>query len=545
MFSALFIPDFPVEAVVRAEPALRDQAVAVLEGKPPLEKVAGANERARALGIEAGMARLQVEEYGGGIALRRRSPEQEASTHAALLDAACAFSPRVEDTACDTVLADLAGLEALFGPASKIGRDLARRASELGVECNVAVAGDPDSAMYIARGFAGVTIVPPDKTAERLGMLPIEVLAPEAERPEGSDGVKPVERFVEVMERWGIRAFRAFAALPSVAVVERLGQRGLELQKLARGEMRRTLVPLEPPLEFEERVELEHPVENLEPLAFLLNHMLEQLCARLAARSLATNEVRLTCELDDSVDEDLSPRRHGGHGEEPKEKELLRVSPCLRGEKGFVRTLRLPVPMSDAKVLLKLLQLDLTAHPPGAPVEKIALRAEPVRPRALQDGFFVPIAPEPEKLELLLARVAAWVGEENVGAAEVLDSHRPDAHRVKKFQVSSFEFQNRRTRNPKLETRDSTKLALRLFRPPLRAKVDVKSGSPAHVAFLQQRGEVIACAGPWRTSGEWWTNDGWRRDEWDVAVQAKDSIALYRLYRDLNSGDWFVYGSYD
>jgi protein ImuB len=88
-------------------------------------------------------------------------------------------------------------------------------------------------------------------------------------------------------------------------------------------------------------------------------------------------------------------------------------------------------------------------------------------------------------------------------------------------------------------------MVLRLFRPPLHAKVEVQRGQPVRVAFLQQRGVVIACAGPWRTSGEWWTNDGWRRDEWDVAVQAKDSIALYRLYRDLNSGDWFVYGSYD
>jgi protein ImuB len=307
--------------------------VAVFEGKPPLERVAAANERARALGIEPGMSRLQVEEFGGGVELRRRSPAQEEAAHAALLDAACAFSPRVEDTAADTVLLDLAGLESLFGPAAKIARDLARRASELGLEANVAAAADPDTATYIARGFAGVTIVPPEKTAERLGMLPIEVLAPEAERPEGAGGAKPIARFVEVMERWGMRNFRQFAALPSVAVVERLGQRGLELQRLARGELRRELIPLEPPLAFEEAIELEHPVENLEPLAFLLNRMLEQLCARLAARSLATNELHLTCVLDDSVNEELSPRRHGGTEEKEKKKEMgSSVSPCLRGE---------------------------------------------------------------------------------------------------------------------------------------------------------------------------------------------------------------------
>src|SRR5580765_1962920 len=92
---------------------------------------------------------------------------------------------------------------------------------------------------------------------------------------------------------------------------------------------------------------------------------------------------------------------------ETKEKDKdVSVPPCLRGERFFARTLKLPVPMQDAKILLKLLQLDLAAHPPGAPIEKLALRAEPVKPRVTQDGFFVPVAPEPEKLELLLARVA-------------------------------------------------------------------------------------------------------------------------------------------
>jgi protein ImuB len=229
---------------------------------------------------------------------------------------------------------------------------------------------------------------------------------------------------------------------------------------------------------------------------------------------------------------------------------------CLCGE-GFVRTIKLPVPLQDAKVLLKLLQLDLAAHPPGAPVEKLTLRAEPVRPRAVQEGFFVPIAPVPEKLELLLARVAGIVGEENAGAAETLDSHRPDAHRMNKFSVSGSQFPERRAGNGKRGpgNRDATRLALRLFRPPVRARVEVEAGKPTRVSFLAlARAEVLACAGPWRTSGEWWTADGWRRDEWDVAVRTvavrnavhmNEGAALYRIYRDLGSGDWFVYGSYD
>src|SRR3954468_5876620 len=196
MFAALYIPDLPVEAVVRRNegmhdrahaPALRDQAVAVVEGKPPLEKVAAANDAARALGIAPGMTRLEAESYGA-VKLLPRSPTQEAATHAALLDAACAFSPRVESTAPGTVVLGLAGLDALFGPPAKLARDLARRASEFGIEAHVAVAPNPDAAVYAARGFAGVTILQTAETATRLGLLPIEVLAPEAERPQDLDG---------------------------------------------------------------------------------------------------------------------------------------------------------------------------------------------------------------------------------------------------------------------------------------------------------------------------------------------------------------------
>jgi len=90
-----------------------------------------------------------------------------------------------------------------------------------------------------------------------------------------------------------------------------------------------------------------------------------------------------------------------------------------------------------------------------------------------------------------------------------------------------------------------SKLAMRRFRPPLRASVLTHAGEPVRVAFLNVRCEVTACAGPWRTSGEWWSNDGWSRDEWDVAVQQKSGLTLYRMYRDMASDDWFVEARYD
>jgi protein ImuB len=293
-FACIFVPDFPVEALLRAEPGLRSQPLAVLEGKPPLQKVFAVNENARRAGVAPGMTKLQIEACPG-LAFRTRSVLQEAAAHAALLDCAQSFSPRVEDAAPDTIALDLLGMELLFGTLPEIARDLAHRALDLGLNANVAVAANPDTAMLAARGFCGVTVIPEGKEFEWLGNLPVELVVA---------GEQDSEPLLETFQRWGIRNLRDLAALPDVPLSERLGQRGIYLQKLARGEISRTLVPADPPLLFEETIELEYPLTLLEPLAFLLSQLLDHLCSRLATRALATQELQLELELADEYREE-------------------------------------------------------------------------------------------------------------------------------------------------------------------------------------------------------------------------------------------------
>jgi len=158
----------------------------------------------------------------------------------------------------------------LLGPLPKIARDLAQHVSQMGLEANIAVAANPDAALLAARGFPGVILIPEGREAERLGDLPMDVLLESF-----SSDVEEATRWVETFDRWGIRKLRALAALPEVPVSERLGQQGIRLQKLARGAASRNLRVLEPRLIFAESVELEYPIVLLEPLAFLLNRMLE------------------------------------------------------------------------------------------------------------------------------------------------------------------------------------------------------------------------------------------------------------------------------
>ena len=396
------------------------------------------------------------------------------------------FSPTVEQTAPDTVTFDVSGLERLFGLPQDVAGAISRRVQQIGLQANLALAANPDAAICAARGFLGTHILPQGDEAKFLGRLPLTLLAPSPE-------------LQETLERWGIRRFQDLAALPALGIAERLGPEGLRLRQLARGEVARKLVPLEEPLRFADEIELEYPIELLEPLLFVLSRLLNGIFTRLATRGLATNEMHLRLGLEN---------RATHH-----------------------RTLRLPVPSLDRRAFLKLLQLDLEAHSPEAPVIFIALEANSVKPQAAQTGLFMPQAPEPVKLQLTLARIQAIVGEGRVGSPQLIDTHRPGAFRMASFSEHAA---------VKSGEQAQVRLALRMFRPPLPACVRMEARGPGFVAARGIRGKVLKWAGPWRTSGDWWTSDPWSRDEWDIALS---DGALYLIFREPRG--WFVEGSYD
>jgi len=508
-----------VQAVVRLEPELQGKPIAILAGAPPLTKVFAVNQEARKLGVETGMTRVQAEAFKG-ISWRSRSPSQEATAYAALLDCAWTISPRVEDGAkrqerdfSDTAVLDIAGCEKLFGSPEKIAHDLKRVASEVGFETNVAVAGSPLAAVCAAQGFSGITVIPAREEGLRIGSLPLE-------------GLRIPLEFVETLKRWGINTCADFAALPEISIVERLGQEGKHWWRLARGADDHPLIAKEFPSQFEEHLDLDSPVDLLEPLLFILNRLLEQLCARLRMHILAIGEIKVTLTLERNDSRSKEPVFH-------------------------IRTLRPPVPARDSKFLLKLLQLDLEKHPPSLTVMAVRILAIPGKARSQQLGLFLPLSPNPQLLEITLKRIQTTVGENRVGAPVLLDTHSPNA-----FQQNRFVLPEMKEKSSVAEKQ--TTAAMRIFRPPLPATVEFQEGKPAFLGCEGARRRILAFAGPWRTKGEWWSETSWARDEWDMEMrtlrpkvqpessrESEEETALYRVYRDLRAKRWFVEGIYD
>lgn len=435
-----------------------------------------------------------------------------------LTEFAYAFSPVIEETGPGTVVIDVDGCDLLFGSAYQLAQEVARRArgpqasGGLDTSVSVAIAANPDAAIHAATRLPGITFVSPGEELTCLGEFPITHLN------YGLMGVdeKVAAEILETLRLWGVRTFSDFAALPVTGVSERLGQNGVRLRQLAGGKTERHLKVKQPAPVFANSLELEHPLSEIEPLSFIFARLLHQICAALNSYALATNELQMQLQL---TDQTVHERR-----------------------------LSLPYPMRDHKVFLKLLLLDTEMHPPAAPVNGVSIACEPVKPRVMQNGLFEPLAPAPDKLELTLARLAKLVGEENLGSPALLDTHRPDAFTMNKFVLPS------KTNNRHSEIGNRQCLGLRMFRPPLRAVVETQQGLPAQIsAWGKQRsvyGKVMQLAGPWRTTGDWWREDGWARDEWDVAVSPSSKSSgeppsLYRIFRKLDSEMWFVEGNYD
>ena len=423
----------------------------------------------------------------------------------ALTSLAARFSPRYEAASADTVVFDISPLRRIMGSPESIASEIARRAHEIKIQGNIAIAAAPDTAILAARHLPGVTMIPPGSESRALGALSIAVLPVNPET-------------LAVLDSWGVRTVAAFQQLPQAGVLERLGSHGLHALRLVRGEIRRPLRPVAEGASYEERVETEHPVSLLEPLSFLISRLLNELCARLRAQSRATSEIRLTLDLEKTADVD--------------------------GKAQHTRRLQLPFASHDPRVFLKLLQLDLEAHPPQAPVVALTMSVTPVEPRALQNGLYAPPSPEPEKLELTLGKIRQMVGGDRVGTPELLDTHRPDAWRLLASPSAA-------TTGPQMSiatpgTREfGVRLAFRYFRPPLAARVELDNRVPGRVFAKGVYGNVTSVSGPWRSSGDWWNILTWNREEWDVALNGGGLYRLYSTRVEASSPAWFLEGVYD
>jgi protein ImuB len=450
----------------------------------------------------------------------------EGSSTGALIDVARQFSPRIERHGAREVTLDLSGLTQLFGDARAIGAELRRTAADRSLRVRVAIAGTRTAARLLVHHRAGLTVIEPGTEAEVLAPLPLTLLAALTnEHEHGPNTPNDPHDLIPVFRRWGLRTLGELAALPAAALASRLGQDGVGWQRVARGDDDAPLVPALPEERFEQALDLEWPIEGLEPLSFVLGRLLDPLSAHLERRGRGAAVLHVRLHL------------------------------ITRGV--HERALQLPAPIRDARTLRTLALLDLESHPPPAAIDRVVVAVDPTPGRIIQFSLLARPLPSPEQLSTLNARLTALIGEGRCGSPVDVDTWQPGAFEMKPFAPRDSNVLHPHD-TPSARPGDSEPrcagsvtsgandavVALRRFRIPVPARVQVEDGKPVRVSIDRRGmsgGRVEQYAGPWRTSGGWWEGGEWDRDEWDVTL----GDGTYRIHRDRRSGAWSIEGVVD
>jgi len=445
------------------------------------------------------------------------------------------FSPRVETHGDRTVTLDISGLGSLIGEPRSIGEELRRTAADAGLRVHIAIASTSTAAILLAHARAGLTVVARGEEAAAVAPLPLRTLTtldfglwtlgsmPTQSPKPKAQGLE--SDIVEQLTRWGLRTLGDLGALPSAEISARLGHVGVRLQRWARGEEMRPLVPAGVAEQFDASLDLEWPIDGLEPLSFVLARLLEPLCERL---------------------------ERGDRGAV-----VLRVTLTLVNRERHERVVELPAPMRDARVLRTLALLDLESNPPQTAIDRVTVAVDVTEGRILQFGLFARALPS-DTLATLLARLGALMGTDHIGSPSLVDTYRPGAFTMAKFDPPR-EFTNPQSLIPNPDRSSAPPSVLRRFRSPIPARVVVEQGRPIRVTTDRRGvagGRVDRCEGPWRSSGDWWKPSSivhrpasiddratpWNCDEWDVSLS---DGTTYRISQAHNENAWFVNGMLD
>jgi protein ImuB len=498
LYACLYAREFPVQSLLRLRPELHEKPCAVIEGDPPLQRVCSLNTKARLLGIEQGMTRVELDTFPASVVLARSIASEEA-TKSVLLESAAAFSPRIEDRSTDSALmfgVDVAGTEKLFGPSERLAQKLLERVRFIGISARVVVSSNFDVAICVAKDISSgkhIQVIARGDEARALSSLPLSVL-------------DLTEEQASTFAIWGIRTLGMLAALPEKELIARMGQQGARLRHLAQGKREHCFQPVEPTFVLEERMELDTTLELLDSLLFVVSVMLDQLIVKAKARVLALASLTITLALD--------------------------------GGSIHSRTVRPALPTTDKEFLLKLLHLDLEAHPPQKAIVGVALHAESGKTSKVQTGLFSPPLPEPSHLDVTLARIRKIVGDQNVGSPVLEDNHAPDSFRVAPFSLDAAKTAR--------AIRSQARAALRMLRPPETVSVTLTNSQPTAFIFRNERYIVERAYGPWIADGGWWTDSLWTFKQWDLVARAQEgSLLCCCIAHDLAQNQWQMVAMYD
>jgi protein ImuB len=377
----------------------------------------------------------------------------------------------------------------------------------------------------------GALIVAPGAEREFLAPLPLSIL--------------PLpEEFGETLRALGFRWVGDLAGRERGELEARFGPEGSRAHRLACGEDGRLFRPIEHRMLPDASLELEGITETLEPLLFVLRHLLDRVCMDLSRQAVCAARLSLELCLADGDRKSASviPAR-------PTRNERLLYDLCRAS---LVRA---------AKANGRL----------SAPVAGLALQVEEsASPGVRQGDLFAVEWRDPMAAAAALSRLRARIGDDGVVLPCPLPDNRPETRNAwRRAEVVPAAVRERslsgRSRTPRSAAvsrripipaltpgspplpmgREPFSSVLRLLPEPVTVRVRTEEGRLVEVENAGVQHRLVAAEGPERLSGDWW-KDPYHREYFRVCTTEGELLWLFREYRR-RSGElrWYLHGWWD
>ncbi len=399
--------------LARSRSASFPRGPVILGGQPWTPGIVlDASPGARALGVRRGMSLGSAQRLAPEAVFLDPDPAADAAALERVLERLAGFSPGVVaetdagHPAVGRIELQLDGLERLWGPEPTLVRGVVEALETLlpGAP-RAGIAGTRFAALIAASDAAstpaesdlsrtGLRSVPPGAEAAFLAPFPSALLTGDAE-------------IRARLVRLGLRRIGQIAEIPRSALVARFGPEGGRIRARSRGEETEPFMPRRAPERLAFALPIEPPVDDLEPLRFLLHRLVAVLADQLVGRGMAAADAYLRLTLD-------APAATDG------------PATGATGPPVVEYRQRLPEPTAEDSAIERLLFAHLERTPPLASVERMELELAGVVPAAGQQlSLFVPQAARASRLGWQLARLALTFGDDRIRRVEIVDPEAP------------------------------------------------------------------------------------------------------------------------
>jgi protein ImuB len=416
------------------------------------------------------------------------------------------FSPTVgleEGVNPENLLVDVRGVATLFGGEQGLYRRVLEKFAARRLHVRAAIADTLGAAWAVAHDHwpSGETyrVIPAGKTLAALAPLPLALLRLEVET-------------AELLNELGLRRVGQLMELPRTALEARFGPRVLLRLDQATGQAAEVIVAHHAAAELVVSWPFEYPTKHRATVDAVLEQLIGQLAARLAAQGRGALEVECRMSISD--------------------------------QQPLVISLGLFRPSASAEHLMGLVRLQLESLPSAGPVEELRLwvtGSDTLEWK--QQEMFEGETPRdnPRHLALLVDRLSSRLGRRAVVGVRMVPDAQPEL--ACRLVPLAGRRTNRRPFSRRVRQPIAAERPLRLYRHPLPLEVVsvVPDGAPIRFRYEQQQHVVTQYWGPERIETGWWRRPV-RRDYYQIETTAAER---YWLFRALADGRWFLQGTFE